>query len=111
MCLVSSKQKWIAKASNGHVTHSPVTYLEVKANRVNDKEEKEVVPHWDRKNWVKRDIFEQSQASLFFWLQCAELSAEIYSISSSVWIETDVITICSLNLSVVVSLIVTSLFE
>ena len=76
-----------ARASDGHVTHSSVTYLEVKANRENDKEEKEVVPLRDHKNWVKRDMFLQSPASFlfsFFLLQCAELSGEIYSISSRV---------------------------
>ncbi len=50
----------------GHVTHSSVTYLEVKPNRETDKEEKEVVPLGDRKNWVKRDMFLQSPASFFF---------------------------------------------
>lgn len=58
VCLVSNKQKWAAKAADGHVTHSSVAHLKVKANRENDKEEKEVVSLWDRKNWVKRDMFQ-----------------------------------------------------
>ncbi len=98
VCLVSSKPKWAAKASDGHVNHSSVTYFEVRANSESDKEEKEVVPLRDRKNWVKRDRFLQSPASLLFWLQGAELSAEIYSISSRVWMETDFIILCGLNL-------------
>lgn len=53
VCLVSSKQKRAARASDGHVTHSSVTYLEVKANGESDKEEKEEVPLQDHKNWVK----------------------------------------------------------
>lgn len=66
------------------MAHSSVTYLEVKANRATDKEEKEVVPLWDHKNWVKRGMFLQSPASFLFLLQCAQLSGEIYSIFSRV---------------------------
>lgn len=115
VCLVSNKQKWAARASNGHVTHSSVTYLEVKANRENDKEEKEVVLLWDHKNWVNRDMFLQSPASFlffFFLLQCAELSGEIYSISSRVWMETDFfLSSFAVFKSLSLSPVMTSLFE
>lgn len=114
VCLVSNKHQWAARASDGHVTHSLVTILEVKANRESDKEEKEVVPLWVHKNWVKRDMFllAQSPNSFLFVLQCAELSGEIYCISSRLWMETDFYhPLQFTSLSPVVSPMMTSLFE
>lgn len=109
VCLVSYKQKWAAKAANGHVTHFSVTRLKVKANRENDKEKKEVVFLWDRKNWVKRDMFQ------LVFLFCFSLqNYQGYFIVSPVVSEWKLIFIISLQFkyfSTVVSPMMTSLFE
>lgn len=78
------------------MTHSSVTHLKVKANRENDKEEKEVVSLWDRKNWVKRDMFQ-----LVFLFRVSMQNYQGYLIVSPVVSEWKLIFIifCSLNLS------------
>lgn len=45
-------------------TRSPVTYLEVKANRESDKEEKEVVPLWDHKK-LGQERYVPTESSFF----------------------------------------------